>query len=148
MSPLHFDPYENLYALHASSEPSAHAKHWLLLPPSQGRLLSPRPDPYTQPNMSTLDFQLRYRTSDDAGFDVLVDRASVPGDAAQAVLDATSALSCVTREGDMLFVPRRWWHRVENVVVEDDREYRPGRQAGTHTGWTVGVGWWFLLRAS
>ena len=147
MSPLHFDPYENLYTLHAVSEASLHAKHWLLLPASLGRLLAPRLDPRMQPNMSPLDFRISRREGDEGNFDVLVDRASVPEDAVQYVLDANNALSCLMREGDMLFVPRRWWHRVENVVLKDDRDSTQERHSEKHAGWTVGIGWWFLSRA-
>ncbi|RPD65538.1 hypothetical protein L227DRAFT_570858 [Lentinus tigrinus ALCF2SS1-6] len=151
MSPLHYDPYENLYTLHTSSDASVHGKHWLLLPPSLR--LSPQLDRYMQPNMSALDFRLRRRRSGhrseelEGSFDILVNRASVPGDAAQRVLDAETALSCVMREGDMLFVPRRWWHRVENVVLQDGGNFTPEGNSGQAAGWTVGVGWWFLPRS-
>ncbi|KAI0693942.1 hypothetical protein C8T65DRAFT_667471 [Cerioporus squamosus] len=136
MSPLHSDPYCNLYSLHASSDASTHAKHWLLLPPSLGRLLSPPPGTQMQPNMSPLDFRLRRRSGEDGSFDT-----------AQHVMDANAALSCVMREGDMLFVPRRWWHRVENVVLEDENtEPAQVPRSGNSAGWTAGVGWWFLPR--
>ncbi|RDX54554.1 Clavaminate synthase-like protein, partial [Lentinus brumalis] len=151
ISPLHSDPYCNLYTLHVSSDASTHAKHWLLLPPSLGKPLAPPSHGYAQPNMSPLDCRLRRRQDEDGGFDVLMDRTSVPGQTALDVLDAGVALSCVMREGDMLFVPRRWWHRVENVVLQGEGARTEGtgnvRQSGRSHGWTVGVGWWFLPRS-
>ncbi len=151
VSPLHRDPYDNLYHLLASSEPAVHGKHFLLLPPSLSDGLTARDDILLPRNISRLDFRIRRNPSVGAdaasGLEILVDRASAP---TQTVIDSNCALSCVLEEGDMLFLPRGWWHRVENVELEGggrpaEYEYHSGH--GRSRGWTAGVGWWFLSRS-
>ncbi|KAH9950807.1 Clavaminate synthase-like protein [Amylocystis lapponica] len=143
VTPLHYDPYLNLYHLHASSKPSTHAKHFTLIPPSVSDFIR-RSDAYsTLRNTSDIDLTLRPASNSshsEGVFDVLIDPAT-PARAAEAI--AASALSCVLREGETLFIPRGWWHRVENVVLAGGTQ-----SADNHAGWTAGVGWWFLPRRS
>ncbi|KAI0682252.1 Clavaminate synthase-like protein [Earliella scabrosa] len=152
VSPLHRDPYDNLYHLAASSMPPAHAKHFLLLPPALAEALAPRNGCVSR-NTSPFDVHVRKTSDTDvvSGFEVLVDPSSAPARTAQAVLSSGSALSCVLHEGDMLFLPRGWWHRVENVQVQAAGVPRTPGVGGEHKGrrgWTAGVGWWFLPRKS
>ncbi|EMD36308.1 hypothetical protein CERSUDRAFT_95643 [Gelatoporia subvermispora B] len=186
VTPIHHDPYANVYHLQASSAPCTYGKHFVLFPPSMSEhLTSPRS---VQPNTSSLDLRLvphprgiveRAGTSDDAyiptnkvadehisslshtpapmfleettetehdPFSILVPlstvtTATVPSSSTIGAL-STYALSCILHEGETLYIPRSWWHRVENVVL-------PGSAPTTVTaGWTAGVGWWFLPRSN
>lgn len=76
--------------------------------------------------------------SSENTFDVLIDPSTAPMRTREALSESGGAMSCVLREGDTLFVPRKWWHRVENVRLQDT----------VTPGWTAGVGWWFLPRNS
>lgn len=138
---MHYDPYFNLYHLHASSDPSLYAKHFVLLPPSSAEFVKRTDTHTTLRNTSAIDIYLRPRTSNGRvlrdEFDVLVDPAT-PSRLAEHV--SAMAISCILREGETLFIPRGWWHRVENVSLLDTEASR--RDAG----WTAGVGWWFLPR--
>ncbi|EIW55671.1 Clavaminate synthase-like protein [Trametes versicolor FP-101664 SS1] len=136
ITPLHYDPYFNLYNVYASSDPSVHAKHFVLLPPDLSESLS-RADGSVLRNTSPVDLHLRADSSENA-FDVLIDPSTAPVNTREALSESGGAMSCVLREGDTLFVPRKWWHRVENVRLQDTAT----------PGWTAGVGWWFLPRNS
>ncbi|KAI0371995.1 Clavaminate synthase-like protein [Pilatotrama ljubarskyi] len=138
VTPLHYDPYFNLYNVYASSEPSVHAKHFVLLPPTLSDCLS-RADGSVLRNTSPVELHLLKGQSVE-NFDIAVD-PSTPLRTTEALAESDSAMSCVLREGDTLFVPRRWWHRVENVKLQDVA-------SSTASGWTAGVGWWFLPRNS
>ncbi|OJT08247.1 Lysine-specific demethylase 8 [Trametes pubescens] len=138
ITPLHYDPYYNLYNVYASSDPNVHAKHFVLLPPDLSESLS-RADGSVLRNTSPVDLHLRGDSSGNA-FDVLIDPSTAPLRTREALSESGGALSCVLREGDTLFVPRKWWHRVENVRLQDTDAANPG--------WTAGVGWWFLPRNS
>ncbi|GBE84356.1 hypothetical protein SCP_0603350 [Sparassis crispa] len=137
ITPLHYDPYMNLYHLHASSDPLTHAKHLTLLPPSVSEFVRRADGHASLRNTSAIDLQLRPRSGgSNLQFDILTDSCPT------RLVDALSltALSCVLREGETLFIPRGWWHRVENVLL-------PGRgPSSASAGWTAGIGWWFLLR--
>ncbi|KAI0777720.1 hypothetical protein BD413DRAFT_466972 [Trametes elegans] len=152
VTPLHYDPYCNLYTMHASSDPFVHAKHFVLLPPTPALSQAlARADRSVLRNTSPLELHLRPRPGDPAGsFAVAMDPASAPVHTRDAVRESGAALSCVVREGDTLFVPRRWWHRVENVAlrpeVPDAGGDRAAAAARAEVGWTAGVGWWFLPR--
>ncbi|KAI0826571.1 hypothetical protein BC628DRAFT_1319774 [Trametes gibbosa] len=150
VTPLHYDPYYNLYNVHASSDPVIHAKHFVLLPPalsahlarSDGSVLS------VLRNTSPIELHLRRDASQDS-FAIAIDPSTAPLRATEALARTDAgAMSCVLRERDTLFVPRRWWHRVEAVRLRD-----AGAAAATAdamqtsaVGWTAGVGWWFLPR--
>ncbi|CDO75853.1 hypothetical protein BN946_scf184833.g4 [Trametes cinnabarina] len=136
VTPLHYDPYYNLYNVYASSAPSAHAKHFVLFPPSLSEYLSRADDGSIMRNTSPVELHLR--RTDDGEFEVGLDEGSAPARVRDAVRG--SGLSCVLREGDTLFVPRRWWHRVENVALREE--------STSGGGWTAGVGWWFLPRGA
>ncbi|KAL1943972.1 hypothetical protein VTO73DRAFT_3790 [Trametes versicolor] len=136
VTPLHYDPYFNLYNVYASSDPSVHAKHFVLLPPDLSESLS-RADGSVLRNTSLVDLHLRADSSANA-LDVLIDPSTAPVNTRGALSESGGAMSCVLCEGDTLFVPRKWWHRVENVRLQDTAT----------PGWTAGVGWWFLPRNS
>lgn len=120
---MHYDPYENLFHMQATSSPHL-AKHFLLLPPGVVKQGDGR---FLQKNTSSMKFALQ-RQGD--GFGVTVE-----GSSSRAIQEL--GLSCVLKEGETLFVPRGWWHRVENVwTCEGDSE---------EGGWTAGVGWWFRV---
>lgn len=70
------------------------------------------------------------------GFGVIMDN-SLPDQGVEVIQDV--ALSCVLNEGETLFVPKGWWHRVENVWTGEEEN---------GCGWTAGVGWWFRMNAS
>ncbi|OSD08062.1 Clavaminate synthase-like protein, partial [Trametes coccinea BRFM310] len=139
VTPLHYDPYYNLYTVYASSDASTHAKHFVLFPPAASEHLSRADDGSVMRNTSPVDLHLR-RSGGGDGFDVVLDPESASARVRDALLRGEGgALSCVVREGDTLFVPRRWWHRVENVALREG--------GAAWQGWTAGVGWWFLPRS-
>ncbi|KAI0794804.1 hypothetical protein C8Q75DRAFT_712368 [Abortiporus biennis] len=138
VSPLHFDPYMNLYHLQASSNPSYYAKHFTLLPPSVSHHLQNASTRQFQRNTSSVDLHLVRKDSESGHptFDIKLD-SSLPDDIASTLTE--TMMTCTLREGETLFIPRGWWHRVENVSLVEDPRYR-------NIGWTAGVAWWFLLR--
>ncbi|KAI0746826.1 hypothetical protein C8Q80DRAFT_1220114 [Daedaleopsis nitida] len=142
ITPLHCDPYHNLYQLLASSQPAIHAKHILLLPPSLADVLASTANHISR-NTSPLDIRVQRTSAAISGFHVYIDRTSASARTTEAVLHSGSALTCVLREGDMLFLPRGWWHRVENIVMGD---WSAEEENNRTRGWTAGVGWWFLPR--
>ncbi|KAI0635213.1 Clavaminate synthase-like protein [Trametes polyzona] len=147
VTPLHYDPYFNLYNVYASSDPDMHAKHFVLLPPTLSEYLS-RGDGSVLRNTSPVDLHLRRdpASAPDASYEVAIDPRTAPLRTREAMEYTGAALSCVLREGDTLFVPRRWWHRVENVRLRETSTTALG--ADGPRGWTAGVGWWFLPRNS
>ena len=151
VTPLHYDPYFNLYNLYASSEPSVHAKHFVLFPPTLSEYLARAEKGHIMRNTSLVDLRVHARPppegnsfAEDA-FAISVDTDSASSRTRDALLDSGAAWSCVLREGDTLFVPRRWWHRVENVMLPQDNAGATPTTTGP-AGWTAGVGWWFLPR--
>ncbi|KAI0646347.1 hypothetical protein C8Q79DRAFT_664261 [Trametes meyenii] len=141
VTPLHYDPYFNLYNVYASSDPSVHAKHFVLLPPTLSQYLTRADDGSVLRNTSPVEFHV-LRTPPGADPEVAIDPVSAPERTRDAILESDAALSCVVREGDTLFIPRRWWHRVENITLPS------GTGSTGGPGWTAGVGWWFLPRNS
>lgn len=140
VTPLHYDPYMNCFQLQAASDPTKHGKHVLLLPPSASSIVRSNPRTALQRNTSSVDFHLRRSnpyTLDHDTVDVYVD--SLGSEDAQSL--SSAALSCVLLEGDTLFIPRGWWHRIENIALTpaDGAESDCG-------GWTAGMAWWFLFR--
>ncbi|TCD69594.1 hypothetical protein EIP91_007016 [Steccherinum ochraceum] len=132
---LHHDPYMNCFQLAATSNSAGHGKHFLLLPPTISDILKPKPSSLTrqiQRNTSHLNFSLHHTPG--GAPQVHVDQM----EDADADLISSAALTCVLKEGETLFIPRRWWHRVENVAL------LPDEQGKTSDGWTAGVAWWFL----
>lgn len=138
VTPFHYDPYMNLFHLQASSNPSRFAKHVMLLPPSSS--------PYLQHtergssvlgNTSKIKARLRHQTSQLSEVDFECEVLSDTGDTVVEAM-AEYARVCVLREGETLFIPKGWWHRVENVVLD--------RNPRLTVGWTAGVSWWFLPR--
>ncbi|KAI8970888.1 hypothetical protein BD414DRAFT_501511 [Trametes punicea] len=151
VTPLHYDPYCNLYNVYASSDPGVHAKHFVLFPPALSEYLARADGGSVLRNTSPLDLHLHLhssrstpRSASDDAFEIRIDPDSAPLRTREAVLGSGAALSCVVREGDTLFVPRRWWHRVENVALRDATGGLEAEAGGR--GWTAGVGWWFLPR--
>ena len=56
------------------------------------------------------------------------------GSPSQSYIDviAAEALGVTLKAGEMLLLPHKWWHRVENV--------------GHPSSWSAGVGYWFRQR--
>lgn len=135
ITPLHYDPYFNLYQMYASAEPSRYAKHIFLLPPSASEFVKRADGQHSLRNTSSINLSLQPSCSGDE-FAVI----AAPDTPSRSV-EAISGLgySCVLREGETLFIPKGWWHRVENVVLGRD-------QPPSGSGWTAGIGWWWLPR--
>ena len=126
MTPLHYDPYINLFSLAGSSSAGA-TKHFLIFPPEVNDLVKPgeRAGRVGQ-NTSPLNFEVlrggdEVRLSADSPSQGHADRL------------AGAAMGCTLRQGEMLLLPHRHWHRVENLGARDD--------------WTAGIGYWFRLRS-
>lgn len=134
MTPLHYDPYVNLFHLQASSSPGRIAKHVTLFPPSLSQLLERKTNTALR-NTSPHEFTLHRNLS---AFDVFLENVNSLPDAAIEKL-SKHALTCIVHEGDTLLIPKRWWHRVENVDLFPD-------SAEKKVGWTAALSWWFLLR--
>ncbi|KAK7689367.1 hypothetical protein QCA50_007158 [Cerrena zonata] len=136
VTPLHYDPYINLFHLQASSLPKRFAKHVTLFPPSVSHLLR-RETNTTLRNTSPHELTLRHTPTGD--FDIHLE-PDLPNESIQEL--SNRALSCLVREGDTLLIPKRWWHRVENVDLAPDPA---GSNGEMRVGWTAAVSWWFLL---
>ncbi|KAI0336472.1 Clavaminate synthase-like protein [Cubamyces sp. BRFM 1775] len=158
VTPLHYDPYFNLYNLYASSEPLVQAKHFVLFPPSLSEFLARAEDGHIMRNTSLVDLHVHKRVAESEAlpkeahlaqdaFVISMDPDSAPSRTRDALLQPGAAWSCVLREGDTLFVPRRWWHRVENVTLPQNKTGATPASTSS-VGWTAGVGWWFLPRSS
>ncbi|KAI0696613.1 hypothetical protein BC835DRAFT_854813 [Cytidiella melzeri] len=141
VTPLHFDPYINLFHLQASSNPEEYVKHVILLPPTASRFVKGPHAQRRQHNTSALEFQIHRDASHDiSGFRV---ETSLDGTSdVREIRDVIEryAVTCLLRQGETLLIPRGWWHRVENVGLRDGRR--------EHCGWTAGLSWWFLSRSS
>ena len=136
----------NCFSLQAASDPTRFAKHFFLLPPSTSSIVRPPLDSrssHVQRNTSHLDFYLQNSHAAPVSSSTALDRVYVDGlTDADAEKLSRIAMSCVLKEGDTLFIPRGWWHRVENV----DMSWHHGSPEGLCGGWTAGVAWWFLFR--
>jgi hypothetical protein len=110
VTPLHFDPTANWFALIDGS--SGSRKHFLLLPQAAQHTLS---DLRQSRNTFLLDAQPNERG------DVQLDDAHP---APVQDLLQKDALQCLLEPGDSLYIPPRYLHRVENLG----------------TGWNAGMG--------
>ncbi|KAJ2958045.1 hypothetical protein NUW54_g14557 [Trametes sanguinea] len=97
VTPLHYDPYYNLYTVYASSDASVHAKHFVLFPPSTSEHLSRANDGSVMRNTSPVELHLRGLGGGE--FAVGLDPTSTPARVKDALLSEECALSCVVREG-------------------------------------------------
>ena len=90
-------------------------------------------------NTSQIKARLRRHVTDDSDATF---ECQFPSDLSDAAMQAVAehVKVCVLREGETLFIPKGWWHRVENVSLSRD----PHPTAG----WTAAVSWWFLPRNS
>lgn len=130
MTPVHYDPYINLFRLASTSSRYA-GKHFLILPPTESINEALRPGDGTgQRNTSSVEFELvRDGPSLDAiKVDVVSD--SLNDDSKELI--KKEAFGVTLKVGEMLLLPHRWWHRAENI--------------GTPQCWTAGVGYWFRAR--
>ncbi len=129
----------NLFHLQASSHPLHSAKHFTLLPPFASEFLQRADQHGAMRRTSPVNLTLIPKPSDTGvHFDVEIDE-SVPARTKECI--SKEAISWLLREGETLFIPRGWWHRVENVFLKDVSP--PPASTGQ---WTAGVSWWFLLR--
>lgn len=138
VTPLHYDPYFNLYQVYASSEPARYAKHVFLLPPHAREFVMRVDGHHALQNTSSINLSLSPSQHGD-NLNIIAD----PGTPSRSV-DAISQLgySCVLQEGETLFIPKGWWHRVENVVLG----HSVGQTKPSCPGWTAAIGWWWLPR--
>ena len=139
VTPLHYDPYINLFHLQASSQSCDYAKHVLLLPPSASDFVRGSDAQRRQHNTSALDFHLYPNGScESPPFRIAASfGASEPPEARDII--ERDAVTCILRENETLFIPWGWWHRVENVALQDASRGRGG--------WTAGLSYWFLPRS-
>lgn len=131
---MHHDPYINLFHLASTSGPYA-AKHFLILPPTEAINQAVRPaQGQGQSNTSPLDFTIVKSEVDKPAEECpLVELSpSSPGAGALGEIKA-AAYGVSLKAGEMLLLPHKWWHRVENI--------------GTPKCWTAGVGYWFRTRS-
>lgn len=129
---MHHDPYINLFRLASTSGPHA-AKHFLILPPSDSINRAVRPAAgQGQSNTSPLDFRLLgVEGTPNDKVTVQMTETSPGQGALEEIKDA--AFGASLKAGEMLLLPHRWWHRVENIGAPDS--------------WTAGVGYWFRMRS-
>ncbi|KAI0084622.1 hypothetical protein BDY19DRAFT_898144 [Irpex rosettiformis] len=138
VTPLHYDPYINLFHLQASSASNDYAKHILLLPPSASELMRGSHAHSRHHNTSTLDFQLHTDGSHECPRFRVTASCGVSGTSKARDVIERDAVTCILRENETLLIPRGWWHRVENVALRD--------ASCKHGGWTAGLSYWFLPR--
>lgn len=130
MTPLHYDPYVNLFRLADCSDATA-GKHFTILPPSPSvsAILSRGGSGHLQ-NTSPVELELCGRLQEGHVDDVIMS----PDSPSRSHFDtiAGEAFGVTLRKGEMLLLPHRWWHRVQNL--------------GSKQSWTAGVGYWFRFR--
>lgn len=130
MTPLHYDPYVNLFTLADCSTPDA-AKHFVMFPPlpEVTSVLQRAEDSHLR-NTSLVDLELAGKL-DSAEVDGVRLAPQSPAHSQLKILSQNS-LSATLRKDEMLLVPLRWWHRVQNI--------------GPAGSWTAGVGHWFRIK--
>lgn len=133
VTPLHHDPYVNLFRLASTSGPEA-AKHFFILPPTESINQAVRPAAgQGQVNTSPLDFRLvGIEGIRNDTVKVQMTEKSPGQNAIEQIKSEAYGVSL--KAGEMLLLPHRWWHRVENI--------------GAPTSWTAGVGYWFRKKAT
>lgn len=129
-TPLHYDPYINLFRL-ACGSPTTASKHFLILPPTMSPSLKRAGHEGHLRNTSPVEFELQGAQLDQGQVEGVRLSPDSPGQGAVRDI-AKEAYHVTLRPGELLLLPERWWHRVENV--------------GDRRGWTAGVGYWFLTR--
>ncbi|KAG8755365.1 hypothetical protein FRC12_010911 [Ceratobasidium sp. 428] len=116
---VHSDPYENIYTVIRG------AKHFILLPPTEGYTLHEQRVPharYTRPNPSS---------------PLHLEPLKPPSTVRWAAVDPFEhehALHVTVQEGQSLYLPAGWWHRVA--------------QTGDREGLCVAVNWWYDVEMS
>ncbi|QRV87364.1 phospholipase [Ceratobasidium sp. AG-Ba] len=116
---IHSDPYENIYTVVRG------AKHFILLPPTEGhtlheqrvphaRYIRPSPDSALQLELLNPPSTVRWASAD-------------PG-------NNEHALRVTVQKGESLYLPAGWWHHVA--------------QSGGEDGVCIAVNWWYDLEMS
>lgn len=139
VTPFHYDAYMNFFHLQAASDHAKFAKHVILVPPFASDMLRhAQRGSSVFSNTSKMKARLCREWSVSSGMQFHVEvHPEVPLNTAEAL--AQHGMTCILREGETLFIPKGWWHRVENVCLA--KEPQP------LAGWTAGVSWWFLPRS-
>ncbi|GAA97686.1 uncharacterized protein L969DRAFT_280703 [Mixia osmundae IAM 14324] len=122
ITPLHHDPYDNLFEL---KEACRALKHFTILPKRLSHLLRSSEQ---QKNTSSVDFDI-------SSGKLALSAASPSQKYAQEILNA--AQTCVLAPGDTLLLPRGFWHRVETISTDS-----------AQPGWAASIGFWFRMRAN
>lgn len=134
-SALHFDPTSNLFQIvsaHANSK-----KVFLLCPPSLRDTLGISASS-GRPSQNTLNLPIALSLSQLDELTYTIDQDAALSQAQQGVI-AKEAQGAVLGEGDLLYLPPRWWHMVQNI------SQHPNGSEGV-PGFVAGMGWWFHLR--
>ncbi|RDX53908.1 Clavaminate synthase-like protein [Lentinus brumalis] len=115
---IHSDPYENIYTVIRG------AKHFTLLPPTEGWCLQERRYPHATYSRSSASSELELTPS--APSTPLVRWSSVADPTAPGALPAEAhPIHITVRAGETLYLPAGWWHYVRQE------------------GFTVAVNYWY-----
>lgn len=135
-SALHYDPTSNLFQI--VSAPNKATKAFLVFPPSfresfHGLKSSNRNSLPLPLSMSLVSSDLQALQCAIAGMEVSEEQKESLSRQAQC---------CVLEEGDLLYLPPRWWHTVQNFANLQQAPETVMPQ------YVAGMGWWFHLRAA
>jgi Cupin-like domain len=122
VTPLHSDPYENVFEIAEASQGAT--KHFCLFPPACSSVLAP-----PRGNTSKV---VEISLVDVVESTVRLESGSL--DESEVARLARDSQVALLARGDILVLPRRWFHRVQNC--------------GLPTSVVAGIARWWLLRAA